>query len=242
MIIYIVTRQSDQLHSPLLEFRNHFDASPKLCGAYWRVVSRVGKQDGPTVNKTENVLINLRSRLFCLCLEHHGWLIIYPLYTYMIDKQRRKRTGDGETRMWYHQWQWNQACHLLREQCSTASRISTNVLINKSLRGTLQDVRVLRGADAGSDHSLILIKLKLKLRKAKKVEQRSLLLDVQKLKDPVKKRVFQPEVRNRFEVLQDQQQLDLNTVIQEALGLRGRKKEEWISATTVDAIGKTKAT
>ena len=100
-------------------------------------------------------------------------------------------------------------------------------------RGTLQDVRVVWGADAGSNQSLVLIKLKLKLRKSKKAEQRSPPLGAQKLKDPVKKRAFQQDVRNRFEVLQDQQQLDLdyfNTVMmeveQETLGLRGRKKEE----------------
>ena len=27
-----------------------------------------------------------------------------------------KRTGDGETRMWYYQWQWKQTCQLLRGQ------------------------------------------------------------------------------------------------------------------------------
>ena len=123
-----------------------------------------------------------------------------------------------------------------------------HALINKRWRGTLQDVRVLRGADAGSDHSLVLIKLKLKLRKAKKAEQRSPLLDVQKLKDPVIKRQFQLEVRNRFEVLRDQHQLDLDDfnevmvdVGQETLGWRRRKKEEWISTKTWDMIGKRKA-
>ena len=35
--------------------------------------------------------------------------------------------------------------------------------INKMWRGTLQDVRALRGADVGSDHNLVLMKLKLKI-------------------------------------------------------------------------------
>ena len=81
------------------------------------------------------------------------------------------------------------------------------------------------------------------------MEQRSPLLDVQKLKDPVIKRAFQLEVRNRFEVLQDQQQLDLddfNTVMmkvgQETLGLISRQKEEWISAKTRDTIVNRKST
>ena len=101
---------------------------------------------------------------------------------------------------------------------------------------------------AGSDHSLNPIKLKLKLRKAKKVEQRYPLLDIQKLKHPVIKRAFQLEVRKIFEVVQDQQQLDLddfNTVMMEVghettLRLRWRKK--WISTKTWDVIGKRKAT
>ncbi|XP_062618616.1 craniofacial development protein 2-like [Saccostrea cucullata] len=38
-------------------------------------------------------------------------------------------------------------------------------LINKRWRGTLQDVRALREADVGSDHIIVLVKLKLKLRK-----------------------------------------------------------------------------
>ena len=123
-----------------------------------------------------------------------------------------------------HKWTWTSPDGQTRNQIY-------HVLINKRWRRTLQDVRVSRGADAGSDHSLILTKLQVKFRKAKKVEQRYPLLDIQKLKHPVIKRAFQLKVRNRFEVLQDQQQHDLddfNTVMmevgQETLGLRGRKK------------------
>ena len=59
------------------------------------------------------------------------------------------------------------------------------------------------------------------------------------------KMTFQLEVRSRFEVLQNQQQLDIhdvNTVMmevgQETLGLRRRRDEEWISAKMCDMIGK----
>jgi endonuclease/exonuclease/phosphatase family metal-dependent hydrolase len=41
-------------------------------------------------------------------------------------------------------------------------------LINRKWRSTLQDVRTLRGADAGSDHSLCIAKIVLKLKSPKK--------------------------------------------------------------------------
>ena len=58
-----------------------------------------------------------------------------------------------------------------------------------------------RAADVGSDHSLVLAKIKLKLRKAKRKEQRSSPINVQRLKDPQVKRAFKTEVKNRFAVL-----------------------------------------
>ncbi|XP_061176934.1 craniofacial development protein 2-like [Saccostrea echinata] len=85
-----------------------------------------------------------------------------------------------------------------------------HVLINKRWRGTLQDVRALRGADVGSDHTLVLVKLKLKLRKIKKGEQRSPQVDVSKLKDPTLMKSFQLEVKNRFTILRNKKNSVLN--------------------------------
>ena len=40
-----------------------------------------------------------------------------------------------------------------------------HILINRKWRGSLQDVRIYRGADIFSDHGLLISKIKLKLRK-----------------------------------------------------------------------------
>ena len=45
-------------------------------------------------------------------------------------------------------------------------------------------MRVRRGADVGSDHALIIAKIKFKLRRVAKKDQRALPLEVGKLIDP----------------------------------------------------------
>ena len=95
-------------------------------------------------------------------------------------------------------------------------------------------MRARRGADVGSDHVLTVAKVKLKLRRVAKKHQRAPPLEVRKLKDPnVRRRTYQTEIRNRFVVLLDQQEMDLyqfNQTLMEAgkkvLGPRRRKKEE----------------
>ena len=114
-----------------------------------------------------------------------------------------------------------------------------HIIINNRWRGSLQDVRAKRGADVGSDHALIIAKVKLKLRRVAKKDQRAPPLDVGKLKDPNVRKTYQTEIRNRFAVLLDQQEMDLyqfNQTLVEAgkkvLGPRRRKKEEWITTDT----------
>ena len=122
-----------------------------------------------------------------------------------------------------------------------------HVIINKRWRGSLMDVVARHGADAGSDHSLVLCKIRLKLRKAKKRDQRSAPLDISKLKDPRTKRAFQLEIRNRFSLLMEQDEVQLecfNDILletgKELLGQRKRKKEEWISENTWRKIDERK--
>ena len=85
----------------------------------------------------------------------------------------------------------------------------------------------------------VIAKVKLKLRRVAKKDQRALPLDVGKLKDPNIRKTYQTEIRNRFAVLLDQQEMDLsqfNQILVEAgkkiLGPRRRKKEEWITTNT----------
>ena len=75
-------------------------------------------------------------------------------------------------------------------------------------------------------------KLRLKLRKAKKKDQRLPRVDVEKLKNPNIKKLFQLDIKNRLSVLQDQQRINLpqfDTALLESsqriLGPRRKSKE-----------------
>ncbi|XP_056021988.1 craniofacial development protein 2-like [Ostrea edulis] len=66
-----------------------------------------------------------------------------------------------------------------------------HIIINKRWRSSLLDVVVKQGADVGSGHSLVLAKIKLKLRKSRKKDQRPPPINIQKLKDTKTLRYFQ---------------------------------------------------
>ncbi|CAG2254474.1 unnamed protein product [Mytilus edulis] len=116
-------------------------------------------------------------------------------------------------------------------------------MISQRWRSSLQDVRVMRGADISSDHHLIIAKVKIKLAKGTKVEQKRIKYNVEKLKDLHLKDQFQIELRNRFEVLKDGPDLDINNewevgrdiikeVCEDVLGRKTNKKKDWMSHGT----------
>ena len=75
-----------------------------------------------------------------------------------------------------------------------------HITINSRWRTSLLDTRVFRGRDIGSDHMLVVGRLRLKLRKvAKKSVRRK--LDLDKLQVPATQREFSLRLQNRFEVL-----------------------------------------
>ena len=47
-------------------------------------------------------------------------------------------------------------------------------MVRKALRAGVADVKVIRGAEVGSDHYLVLMKLKLKIRKQREPEKKSI--------------------------------------------------------------------
>ena len=65
----------------------------------------------------------------------------------------------------------------------TESQIN-HILINGKWRRSLQDVRTKRHADSGSDHSLVVAVLALKLRRAKVGEKRQKRFNIERLTDP----------------------------------------------------------
>ncbi|KAK3515143.1 hypothetical protein QTP70_007459 [Hemibagrus guttatus] len=124
----------------------------------------------------------------------------------------------------------------------TRSQID-HIIINGKWRRSLQDVRVMRHADAGSDHNLVVAKLTLKLRKAKIGDKRSQRFDVAKLKEPTAKKEFSISLKNRFAILQDDAALTIDSfnkalkeAAEETIGYRKNVKTEWISNDTWKTI------
>ena len=78
-----------------------------------------------------------------------------------------------------------------------------HVLVNGTMRTSILDTRVMRGADVYSDHYLVKTRIRLKLARAegrKNVRER---FDVSKLQSETIRRKHNNEVRNRFETLGD---------------------------------------
>ena len=120
----------------------------------------------------------------------------------------------------------------------------------------MQDVRAFRGADATSDHHLVVSKIRLKLRKAEepaKVKYR--LFDVAKLANQQKqKRDFVLELSNRFDALRnldgseeedednsvqaawDQIKTILTESAEKVLGFVKKSRKAWITVRTWNKI------
>jgi len=84
--------------------------------------------------------------------------------------------------------------------------------ISRRWRTSMQDVRVKRGADAASDHHLLVAEVKIKLLSHKRPRSGRHQYDVSKLKDPQCLNEFHLVLQNRFEalyeVVQDHHQED----------------------------------
>lgn len=76
-----------------------------------------------------------------------------------------------------------------------------HIAINGKWKRSLQDVRMKRGADVGSDHHLVTANIKLKLMK---VAPKSIIrrIDTGKLKVNKVRQDLRQELKNRFQVLQ----------------------------------------
>ena len=76
-----------------------------------------------------------------------------------------------------------------------------HVAINKTWRSSLQDTRVKRSADAGTDHHLVVAEVKMKLRAVKKVRTIRTKYCTYKLKDQSVKDEFTIALANRYDAL-----------------------------------------
>ena len=133
-----------------------------------------------------------------------------------------------------------------------------HLMINGTWRRSLLDVRVRRGADVGSDHHLVTATVKLKLRKNGQRNSRQHRFDVKKLRDPKARSAFVLQLKNKFQALADDENMtppdmtgidtmwdQLRTAYTQSsevcLGPRQKKRKEWITANTWQAIENRKA-
>jgi hypothetical protein len=117
----------------------------------------------------------------------------------------------------------------------------------------MQDVRVARGADVGSDQHLVVIKLRLKLKRNANKEQPRVRYDITTLSNPQTREEFQLALRNRFDILAEplepeavvqspaensweQIKNTFNTTCEQVLGRKRRCNKEWISQETLKLI------
>ena len=123
------------------------------------------------------------------------------------------------------------------------------ICISQRCRSSIQDVRVYRGADIGSDHYLLKALVKLKLKKIK-TSQSKRPFAVEKLKDPLTVNQFQISLINKFSALQNSNDIEdqwenFSEAVRECAETsidrrRGTHKEQWIQPETWVLIDKRK--
>ena len=114
-----------------------------------------------------------------------------------------------------------------------------HVAINGKFKKSINDVKVIRGVDVGSDHNLLVIKLKLKLHKVQRKSITSKRYETCKLKIPKIRERFSIELRSRFSDLALEQDVENHRVEfkniyfeteQKIIGPSKKSNKEWISA------------
>ena len=127
-----------------------------------------------------------------------------------------------------------------------------HITIGRKWRRSLLDVRAMRGADAASDHHLVIASLKIKLKAYKDhAERPSYKYNVQSLKDSIQSTAFRCELRNRFSALDSLPDETIEehwhelretwiTTCKEVLGKKTRKHKEWLTSDTWDLITERK--
>ncbi|KAL8622673.1 hypothetical protein ACOMHN_009307 [Nucella lapillus] len=123
-----------------------------------------------------------------------------------------------------------------------------HITIGRKWRRSLHDVRTRRGADAASDHHLVVAVLQTKLKAYKDQAGRpSFKYNVNTLKDRVKANEFKVELRNRFSALENltEETVEghwhglrdtLTSTCRKILGKKTRKRKEWLSSDTWNLI------
>ena len=125
-----------------------------------------------------------------------------------------------------------------------------HICISKKFRRSMQDVRVPRGADAASDHHLVLTKLKLKLKSRVEKRKNRTRYNVEFLKDKERMETFKLTLSNTYETLQDlldEENLEVNphweclkktwtSTCEEVLGKKKRQHKDGISLEIINKL------
>ncbi|XP_056017321.1 craniofacial development protein 2-like [Ostrea edulis] len=109
----------------------------------------------------------------------------------------------------------HKTCHKITwvSPAGNAENQIDHIAISHRWRTSLQDVRNKRGANAASDHHLLMDTIKLKLLSKKKTEPKRKKFNVAKLKEPSTKQNYQITLQNRFSVLPiEEEDQDINTI------------------------------
>nr|KAG5698573.1 hypothetical protein BaRGS_027084 [Batillaria attramentaria] len=127
-----------------------------------------------------------------------------------------------------------------------------HITIGRKWRRSLLDVRAKRGADAASDHHLVIAAIKIKLKAYRdQVDRPSHKYNVHSLKESVKTNAFRCELRNRFSALETLPEETIKehwhdlretwtATCREVLGKKTRQHKEWLTSDTWDLITERK--
>ena len=142
-----------------------------------------------------------------------------------------------------HKAKWVSPDHRTKNQID-------HICISQKFRRSMPDVRVHRGADAASDHHLVLKKLKLKLKSRVEKRKNRTIYNVEFLKDKERMETFRITLSNIYETLQDlldEENMEVNphweclkqtwtSTCEEVLGKKKRQHKDWISVETINKL------
>ena len=171
-------------------------------------------------------VINENGEMFCDFCASNGLVIGGMLFPHKKSHKLTRRSTDG----------------------ITDNQID-RVTINKTWRSSLQDTRVMRSADAGSDHHLAVAVIKMKLLALKKPRSSRKKYCTYRFKNQTVRKEFVITLTNRYDALhnepvdEEETELDIkqewskikemySSICEEVLGKAKRERKAWMSETT----------
>jgi hypothetical protein len=127
-----------------------------------------------------------------------------------------------------------------------------HIAISRRWRRTLEDTKAKNGADVGSDHALLVGKLRVKIAAQKQRSQRNRRFNVEKLKQNETREEFSIALSNRFQALEGLDDASIEgkwkqvkecytKVCEETLGFKKKQQKAWLSVDTWNLVEERKA-